>query len=91
MLKILFRRRCSRLSLDFPNSEMETASDHGFWAFVANLGRSRLRMSREGYTQDWLGGRLIPECTKESEPSSEVIFHQRIALTYPNGDRPTAD
>jgi RNA polymerase sigma factor (sigma-70 family) len=45
---------------------------------VANLGRSRLRMMPEGYVQDWVGGRLLPEFTLEqAEPSAELIYQTR--------------
>ena len=45
---------------------------------VANLGRTRLRMKRDGFTLDGLGGRPIREFTlEEAEPSPELIYETR--------------
>jgi hypothetical protein len=45
---------------------------------VANLGRTRLRINREGYFQDWLGGRFLADFRlEEAEPSAELIYETK--------------
>lgn len=63
--------------------KLENLRDHdrfNAWVFgiVANVCRSRLRLSREGYLYDELGGRIIVGVRLEDfEPSAESVFETR--------------
>ena len=55
-----------------------TASARGLWGSSRTSDDPPLRMMPEGYVQDWVGGRLLPEFTLEqAEPSAELIYQTR--------------